>query len=455
MNEEVLWSKFLEQIKDELTSLSFKTWFEETKLYKLEKGRAYIIVPMPIHKKHLIENYETIIINKLLEISGVSYELEFILEEEIEQYKKEEDDNKTQVKQEKVGYEATNLQKKLNFDNFAVGNSNKFAHAAALSVAENPGQMYNPLFIYGNSGLGKTHLMQAIGNYIVDNSDKRVLYIECDKFKQDYLSMMKKDEDGTNFNYMEFFRNKYSNIDVLIIDDIQFLAGSNKTQDEFFNTFNNLFNDNKQIIISSDRSPDDLQKLADRLRTRFTWGLQVNIFPPDFELRKEILRKKIRAADFPSEIPEEVILYMASNIGSNCRQLEGAVNRIGAYSTIMGGLPITLDLAIDALKDFVSKGMGENNDIHRIQRIVAEYFQITVDDIRGKKRNSNIAFPRQIAMYLCRNMTDESFPKIGIEFGGKDHSTVMHSVDKIEQEIKENKDLAKIIEKLKSDIGVV
>ena len=455
MNEEVLWSKFLEQIKDELTSLSFKTWFEETKLYKLEKGRAYIIVPMPIHKKHLIENYETIIINKLLEISGVSYELEFILEEEIEQYKKEENDNKTEVKQEKVGYEATNLQKKLNFDNFAVGNSNKFAHAAALSVAENPGQMYNPLFIYGNSGLGKTHLMQAIGNYIVDNSDKRVLYIECDKFKQDYLSMMKKDEDGTNFNYMEFFRNKYSNIDVLIIDDIQFLAGSNKTQDEFFNTFNNLFNDNKQIIISSDRSPDDLQKLADRLRTRFTWGLQVNIFPPDFELRKEILRKKIRAADFPSEIPEEVILYMASNIGSNCRQLEGAVNRIGAYSTIMGGLPITLDLAIDALKDFVSKGMGENNDIHRIQRIVAEYFQITVDDIRGKKRNSNIAFPRQIAMYLCRNMTDESFPKIGIEFGGKDHSTVMHSVDKIEQEIKENKDLAKIIEKLKSDIGVV
>ena len=455
MNEEVLWSKFLEQIKDELTSLSFKTWFEETKLYKLEKGRAYIIVPMPIHKKHLIENYETIIINKLLEISGVSYELEFILEEEIEQYKKEEDDNKTEVKQEKVGYEATNLQKKLNFDNFAVGNSNKFAHAAALSVAENPGQMYNPLFIYGNSGLGKTHLMQAIGKYIVDYSDKRVLYIECDKFKQDYLSMMKKDEDGTNFNYMEFFRNKYSNIDVLIIDDIQFLAGSNKTQDEFFNTFNNLFNDNKQIIISSDRSPDDLQKLADRLRTRFTWGLQVNIFPPDFELRKEILRKKIRAADFPSEIPEEVILYMASNIGSNCRQLEGAVNRIGAYSTIMGGLPITLDLAIDALKDFVSKGMGENNDIHRIQRIVAEYFQITVDDIRGKKRNSNIAFPRQIAMYLCRNMTDESFPKIGIEFGGKDHSTVMHSVDKIEQEIKENKDLAKIIEKLKSDIGVV
>jgi len=453
MNEELLWSKFLDQIKEELTSLSFKTWFEETKLYKLEDGKAYIIVPMPIHKKHLIDNYETIIKNKLLEISGIAYELEFLLDEEVEQIKEEQ--KREEIIEEKGGYESTNLQRKLNFENFVVGNSNKFAHAAALSVAENPGQMYNPFFIYGNSGLGKTHLMQAIGNYIVENTNKRVLYVECDKFKQDYLSMMKKDDDGTNFNYMEFFRNKYSNIDVLIIDDIQFLAGSNKTQDEFFNTFNNLFKDNKQIIISSDRSPNDLQKLADRLRTRFCWGLQVNIFPPDFELRKEIIKKKIKGADFPNDISDEVIQYMASNIGSNCRQLEGAVNRLGAYSAIMGGLPITLDLAIDALKDFVSKGMGENNDIHRIQRIVAEYFQISVDDIRGKKRNSNIAFPRQIAMYLCRNMTDESFPKIGIEFGGKDHSTVMHSVDKIESEIKNNRDLAKIIEKLKNDIGVV
>jgi chromosomal replication initiator protein len=453
MNEDILWSKFLEQIKDELTSLSFKTWFEETKLYKIENGVAYIIVPMPIHKKHLIDNYETIIKNKLLEISGTSYELEFLLEEEVEQIKEEK--KREEIIEEKGGYESTNLQRKLSFENFVVGNSNKFAHAAALSVAENPGQMYNPFFIYGNSGLGKTHLMQAIGNYIVENSNKRVLYVECDKFKQDYLSMMKKDDDGTNFNYMEFFRDKYSNIDVLIIDDIQFLAGSNKTQDEFFNTFNNLFKDNKQIIISSDRSPNDLQKLADRLRTRFCWGLQVNIFPPDFELRKEIIKKKIKGADFPNEISDEVIQYMASNIGSNCRQLEGAVNRLGAYSAIMGGLPITLDLAIDALKDFVSKGMGENNDIHRIQRIVAEYFQISVDDIKSKKRSSNIAFPRQIAMYLCRTMTDESFPKIGIEFGGKDHSTVMHSVEKIENEIKVNKDLANIIEKLKKDIGVV
>ena len=315
--------------------------------------------------------------------------------------------------------------------------------------------MYNPLFIYGNSGLGKTHLMQAIGNYIVKNSNNKVLYVTSEQFKDDYVNIIKKDDNGTNLSYIDYFKDKYRSIDVLIIDDIQFLAGSSKTQHEFFNTFNDLFNNSKQIIISSDRSPDDLKLLEDRLRTRFCWGLTVNIFPPDFELRKEILIKKIRGSDFEEDIPEEVIQYMASNIGTSVRQLEGAINRLLAYSTIMGGLPITLDLAIEALKDFISKGMGDNNDITRIQRIVAEYFQISVEDIKSKKRAANITFPRQIAMYLCRNVTDESFPKIGMEFGGKDHSTVMHSVEKIEKEMKNNKELEKIIEKLKGDIGVV
>lgn len=456
MDLDVLWSKILEQIKEELSSLSFDTWFSDTKLYKLENDKAFIIVPMAIHKRYLSENYNDILVDKLNNLVGNNYELEFWLEEEIPDESEivEQLENKI-VEDNKNNPIETNLNPNLNFDTFVVGNSNKFAHAAALSVAENPGTMYNPLFIYGNSGLGKTHLMEAIGNYIVEHTNKRVLYVQCEQFKDDYISIMKKDDDGTNFSYIDFFRDKYRNIDVLIIDDIQFLAGSNKTQHEFFNTFNTLFNNSKQIIISSDRSPDDLKNLEDRLRTRFCWGLTVNIYPPDLELRKEILRKKIKAAEFPNEIPEDVIQYMASNIGSNVRQLEGAINRLAAYSTIMGGLPITLDLAIDALKDFVSKGIGENNDIHRIQRIVAEYFQISVDDIKSKKRSANIAFPRQIAMYLCRNMTDESFPKIGIEFGGKDHSTIMYSVDKIEAEIKVNKDLANIIEKLKKDIGVV
>ena len=471
MNTELLWSKFLTEVKDDLTSLSFDTWFKDTQLYELDAGKAFIIVPMPIHKKHLADNYSDLILSHLNDITGTNFELVFLLKEEAEKREKE----KKKIKSEKqdnivdisipnesfedVGvphnHYQSNLKSEYTFDNFIVGNSNKFAHAAALSVAENPGNMYNPLFIYGKSGLGKTHLMHAIGNYITKNSNRRVLYVTSDQFIQDFIGINKKDEKGTNFNYIDFFKNKYRNIDVLIIDDIQFLGGATQTQQEFFHTFNSLYDDSKQIIISSDRSPDDLKLLEDRLRTRFCWGLTVNIFPPDFTLRTEILKKKIIAGNLEKEIPNDVVEYIASNIGTDVRQLEGSINRLIAYSAMMGGAEITLDLAIEALKDFISKGLGEKNDVQRIQKIVSEYFQITVEDIRSKKRSSNISFPRQIAMYLCRTMTNESFPKIGTEFGGKDHTTVMHSVLKIEKEIKVNKDLANIIEKLKKDIGNV
>lgn len=458
MNFDIIWSNLLEQIKNELSSLSYNTWFSDTSLYKLEEGKAYIIVPMPIHKKHLADNYADLITSKLNELTGSSYDLILLLQEEIEQEEK-----KKVTMEEKVESMAkpnndtvnNNLNKKYTFETFIVGNSNKFAQAAALSVAENPGNMYNPLFLYGNSGLGKTHLMHAIGNYIVEHSNKRVLYVTSEQFRQDFVKANRKDDSGTNFNYIDFFKNKYRNIDVLLIDDIQFLGGAEKSQEEFFHTFNNLYNDSKQIIISSDRSPNDLKLLEDRLRTRFTWGLPVNIFPPDFALKMEILKKKIIAGNFEKDIPIDVIEYIASNIGPDVRQLEGSITRILAYSAIWGGKEITLDLAIEALKDFISKGIGEKDDIQRIQKIVSEYFQISVEDIRSKKRSSNIAFPRQIAMYLCRTITNESFPKIAIEFGGKDHSTVMYSVEKIENEIKVNKDLANIIEKLKKDIGVV
>ena len=456
MNVNILWSKLLDQIKSELTSLSYRTWFADTELYKLNNDKAYIIVPMPIHKKHLQDNYYDIIVSKLNEITGSTYDLNFLLKEEIEEEikKQEKIEEKNNIIDNNDNVNS-NLNKKYVFDNFIVGNSNKFAHAAALSVAENPGNMYNPLFLYGNSGLGKTHLMHAIGNYIVENSNKKVLYVTSEQFRQDFVRANRKDDKGTNFNYIDFFKNKYRNIDVLIIDDIQFLGGAAQSQQEFFHTFNNLYNDSKQIIISSDRSPDDLKLLEDRLRTRFCWGLTVNIFPPEFSLRTEILKKKIIAGNFEQDIPDDVIEYIASNIGPDVRQLEGSVTRLVAYSAIMGGEKITLDLAIEALKDFICKGIGEKNDVHRIQKIVSEHFQISVEDIRSKKRNANISNPRQIAMYLCRVMTSESFPKIGIEFGGKDHSTVMHSVEKIEKEIKENKDLANTIEKLKKDIGLV
>ncbi len=449
LNVDIIWNNALKDIKEELSSLAFSTWFQDVTLKEIKDDTAIIIVPMAIHKRHLYDNYRNLIQDSLNKITGTNFELEFYLENEV---KEVDEEQTTKEKEDNFPKQKSNLNSNYLFDNFIVGNSNKFAQAAALSVAENPGKIYNPLFIYGNSGLGKTHLMHAIGNYIVQNSQKKVLYVTSDQFRDDFVGINRKDKDGTNFNYVEFFKNKYRNIDVLIIDDIQFLGGATQTQQEFFHTFTNLYNDSKQIIVSSDRSPNDLKLLEERLRTRFCWGLTVNIGPPDFELRKEILRKKIVAGNFEEEIPEEVIEYIASNMGSDVRQLEGSITRLIAYSTIMGGTKINLSLAIEALKDFINKGISEKNDIAKIQKTVAEFFQISAEDIKSKKRSSNIAFPRQIAMYLCRKLTNESFPKIGTEFGGKDHSTVMHSVEKIEMEIKSNKDLAGIVEKLEKDI---
>ena len=455
MDEKTIWNNVLSKIKEDINSLSYQTWFEETELYKLDNNIAKIIVPYAIHKNHIMNNYRDIIIDNLKKCTNNVYELELLLKEDITEPVEENINNINYFNDDNNlnnnSFIDSNLNSKYTFDNFIVGNSNKFAHAAALAVAENPGKMYNPLFIYGNSGLGKTHLMHAIGNYIVKTSNKKVLYVTSEQFVSDFIGINKKDENGTNFSYVDFFKQKYRNIDVLIIDDIQYLGGATETQKEFFHTFNTLYGDNKQIIISSDRSPDDLKILEDRLRTRFCWGLPVDIFPPDFELRVAILKKRIQGEAINKDIPEQVIEYMASNLGSDIRQLEGAVTRLVAYSTIMGS-EIDLDLAIEALRDYINKGVSEKNNVNKIQKVVAEYFQISVEDLKSKKRNSNISFPRQIAMYLCRKFTDESFPKIGIEFGGKDHSTVMHSCEKIEREIKINKDLEKTIDKLQKEI---
>lgn len=460
MNEKMIWSNFLNSVKTEITPLSYDTWFKETELYEYKNGLAKIIVPMGISKKHLTTHYYDLIVNKLEEIVGDNVDIQFFLKEELDEEKKVEQQQLFDTNEIPIDVEAkmaqrrhqSNLDPKYTFENFIVGNSNKFAQAAALDVAQNPGNIYNPLFIYGNSGLGKTHLMHAIGNYIEQHSDKKVLYVSSDQFINDFLGINKKDEFGKNFDYVNYFKDKYRNIDVLIIDDIQFFQGATQTQNEFFHTFTKLYNENKQIIISSDRSPDDLKMLEDRLRTRFCWGLTADIYPPDFELRVAILKKKLIGDSIEKNIPDDVIEYIASNIGSDVRHLEGSITRLLAYSTIMGGIDITLDLAIEVLKDYVNKGYSEKNNINRIQRIVAEHFQVSVDDLKSKKRSANLAFPRQVAMYLCRNLTNESFPKIGIEFGGKDHSTVMHSVEKIEKEILINNELKNIIEKLKKEI---
>lgn len=453
MNIDNIWNKFLSIMKTKLNSLSYDTWFRTSKLVELNEEHAVIIVPTIAHKKHLSESYIDIISDILNSITGTNFNFEFVLENEY-------NNKKITVKKEKeeepgVPYnssEKANLNPDYVFENFIVGESNRFAQATALAVAENPGKMYNPLFIYGNSGLGKTHLMQAIGNYIVKNTNKRVLYVTSDQFINDFLGLNKKDKDGTNFDYVDLFKDKYRNIDVLIIDDIQFLGNAPKTQNEFFHTFNTLYDDKKQIIISSDSSPDDLKHLEDRLRTRFNWGLKVNIFPPDNDLRREILRKKMANMDFSRHISDDAIDYIANMCPSDVRSLEGALTRVCAYSTIFFQEEITLDLTIEALKGTITPMTNFKNDIQKIQRVVAEHYNVSVEDLKSKKRVATIAFPRQIAIYLSRQLTDESFPKIGIEFGGRDHSTVMHSCDKIEKERKENKQLDNIINEIISKL---
>ena len=312
--------------------------------------------------------------------------------------------------------------------------------------------MYNPLFIYGNSGLGKTHLMHAIGNYIVKNSNKNVLYVTSEKFVSDFIGINKKNKDGNNFDSVEIFKNKYRNIDVLIIDDIQYLGNANQTQQEFFNTFNDLYGNNKQIIISSDRSPDDLKLLEDRLRTRFNWGLTINILQPDFELRMNIIDKKLEGHMLANPFPQDVKEYIASNCTTDIRKLEGAITRVVAYAAMMNGSNIDLDLAIEALKDYFVKSIISKNKVDQVQQLVASNYNITVEELKSKRRVAKIAVPRQIAMYICRIYLEESLPKIGIEFGGKDHTTVMHSVDKIKKQLKTNKDLEIEINKIVNQI---
>lgn len=443
-----VWGSFLKKLEDQMGPMTYDTWFKDTKLKSLEGNVATIIVPMIIHKKHLKDNYYNIISDTFTEITGSNYDFSFLTEEEIE--------SNVEVSIEKGVPKAlfidSNLNPKYTFDSFVVGESNKFARTTSLAVAEKPGFMYNPLFIYGNSGLGKTHLMHAIGNYIVENSNKKVLYVTSEQFINDFVGINKRKKDDNNFDSIELFKSKYRDIDVLMIDDIQYLGNATQTQQEFFNTFNYLYNNNKQIIISSDRFPDDLKLLEDRLRTRFNWGLTINILPPDFQLRLDIIENKIKSDLQGSEYPQDVKEFIAGNCVSNIRKLEGALTRVYAYSTIMGGDVITLELAQEALKDYFVDTITAKNKIDQVQQIVAAHYNISVEDLKGKRRVSKIKTPRQIAMYICREVLEETFPKIGIEFGGKDHSTVIYSVDKIKKEIESNEILRMEIEKLINEI---
>ncbi len=464
MDVDELWKKFLEIIKNSISSLSYETWFKDTKLVTIRNNTAVIIVPMPVHKKHLMENYKDIIEKKFKQLTGTIFDFVFLLDDEWNQQKESENtslgekntnqDEHIVKKKENfiVNFEKANLNRNYSFDNFIVGNSNRFAFTASMAVAEKPGKAYNPLFLYGKSGLGKTHLMHSIGNYILENTDLKVLYISSDKFVNDFINAVR-NNDKENFKKIENFKAKYRNIDVLMIDDIQFLGNATKGQEEFFHTFNELYNENKQIVIASDRSVDDLKMLENRLLTRFNWGLTANITPPDFELRMSILERKIAHQESAKDVPKEVIEYIANNFASDVRQLEGAITRVFAYALMMNKGKVDLDIAIDALKDQLTDRSVYKNDVHRIQTVVCDYFKITLDDIKGKKRSQNINYPRQVAIYLCRILANESFPKIGTYFGGRDHSTIMSSYRKIEKDLQTNEQLKIVIKELKQQLS--
>lgn len=442
MDLENMWNVFLSKIEIKLKPVLFQTWFKDTKLIDLNNEYAIVQVPLDVHKKHLNDNYNDIIKETFMEVTGSIFKFKFITEEE-----RKNEDQKEIVSENNEAIFESGLDSKYTFDNFISGESNKFAKAIGLAVAEKPGAMYNPLFIYGNSGLGKTHLMHAIGNYIINTTNKKVLYVTSEKFVDDFLNIYRKNETS-NFKAVDNFKRKYRDIDVLMIDDIQYLEIASKTQQEFFNTFNDLHNNNKQIIISSDRSPDDLKKLEERLRTRFNWGLTIDILPPDLNLRLAILDNKIKSHEIGSFVPEEVREYIANNCTTDIRKLEGALTRVFAYATIMNGSEITLELAMEALKDYIGKNVISKNKIEQVINLVANNYNITVDDIKSKKRLKKIAVPRQIGMYICRTHLKESLPKIGSEFGGKDHTTVMHSVAKIKRELKNDKNLEIEISKI-------
>lgn len=449
MDLESIWNSLLDKIKGQMNDISYETWFSESKLVYLKGDTAKVLVPSIVHKKNLTNNYTDLIEENFTELTGTNFKFEFYIEEELE--------TNIFIDTDEIGIPCdkfeTNLDPKLRFETFIIGNSNKFAATSALAVAEQPGNMYNPLFIYGSSGLGKTHLMHAIGNYITDNSHKKVLYIPCDKFVSDFVEICRKNSTDNNKESIKQFKNKYRDIDVLIIDDIHNLVGATSAQQEFFNTFNELYNNNKQIIISSDRSPDDIKKLEERLKTRFNWGLQIDILPPEFDLRMNILNKKIEQQELENKFPEDVKEYIASNCVGDIRKLEGAITRVYAYATIMNGSDITIELAIEALKDFFVKRIVAKNKIDQVIQLVSDNYNISPEDLTSKKKTNNIAIPRQIAMYICRVYLEENLTKIGIEFGGKNHTTVMHAVDKIKNEILKdealNNEIQKLINKIK------
>jgi chromosomal replication initiator protein len=435
-----IWQKALELLKNELTEISFNTWIKTVTPVSMKSNSIELGVPASFNKGILESRYTVLIKETLREITKKEFDVRFSVPSTenniitaITKSEAEDENSLTSV-----------LNPKYTFDTFVIGTGNQLAHAASLAVAEAPAQAYNPLFIYGGVGLGKTHLMHAIGHYIIEQAlSFKVIYVSSEKFTNELINAIKDDKN-------EAFRQKYRNIDVLLIDDIQFIAGKERTQEEFFHTFNALYEANKQIIISSDKPPREIATLEERLRSRFEWGLQADIQAPDFETRIAILKKKAQLENI--FISDQVYEFIADNIASNIRELEGALIRVIAYSSLIKK-EIDLDVAKEALKDilYANKIRVINSDV--IMDVVSRHFGLKIDDFKSRKRSRDIAYPRQIAMYLCRELTDMSLPQIGSEFGGRDHTTVMHAFSKITENITNNYEIRRTIEELRKNIS--
>lgn len=435
-----LWEKTLQLIKGELSPPSFNAFFKQIKPLQIQSNTLILLVPNDFTKGILEDRYLNLIESSVNQLSLKKHDIKFVLSEnEVKGLDKDQ-----QIYDDKqIRKKYPNLNPKYTFDTFVIGNSNRFAHAACVAVAEAPARAYNPLFLYGGVGLGKTHLMHAIGHHIMEQKkDPKVVYVSSEKFTNELINSIKDDRN-------EEFRNKYRNVDVLLIDDIQFIAGKERTQEEFFHTFNSLHEANKQIIISSDRPPKEIPTLEDRLRSRFEMGLITDIQAPDFETRMAILRKKAQMEDI--DVPNEVTVYIAKNIKSNIRELEGALTRVVAYSSLTNRT-ISFELASEALKDIITTSKHEEITVNRIKEKVSAVFSLKMEDFNSKKRTRSISYPRQVAMYLSRELTDLSLPKIGEEFGGRDHTTVIHAHDKISKDIENNEDFKEKVNKIILDL---
>ena len=451
------WTEIIEllRIEHELSNVSFTTWIQPLKVYDVVDNTVFILVNMNASVEYIEKKYLLPLKVCIGEITGIEFDVVFISEDdeklnEIQNMAMETN----QKKKVKSASEKAGLNPKYTFDTFVVGGNNNFAHQASLAVAESPGKVYNPLFLYGGVGLGKTHLMHSIAHFILENnSNKKVLYVTSDVFTNELIESLRHGKVASSESPMSKFRDKYRNIDVLLIDDIQFVIGKESTQEEFFNTFNELHSLNKQIVISSDRPPKDFETLPERLKSRFTMGLIADISSPNYETRMAILQKKIELDNLSKyNISSEVLDYIAKNIKTNIRELEGSLNKLIALCKLTNK-PIDIPLAAEALKDIISAENNREVTPELILDIVAEHFGISISDLRSNKRSADISYPRQIAMYLIRTMTDTPLKSVGIILGGKDHSTIKHGVDKIATDITKDEVLFNTISIIKKKIN--